>query len=97
MPIPASSRRCAGGRRAEFAGFGWQGEIPDPQAEATFLQAKLNHQLCREGEHRVLYDFYRELFRLRKEVPALARVSKEGLEVVGDENNKTVTLRTPRR
>ncbi len=81
------------GRRAEFAGFGWQGEIPDPQAEATFLQAKIDPERRHQGEHRVLYDFYRELFRLRRQVPALARVSKEGLEVEGDENNKTITLR----
>jgi maltooligosyltrehalose trehalohydrolase len=81
------------GRRREFAGFGWRGELPDPQAEATFLSAKLDHGLGEKGEHHVLYTFYRELLRLRGEVPALARVTKEGLEVQGDENNRTITLK----
>ncbi|MFC1970861.1 malto-oligosyltrehalose trehalohydrolase, partial [Chloroflexota bacterium] len=29
------------GRREEFLAFDWQGEIPDPQDESTFLSAKL--------------------------------------------------------
>ncbi len=30
------------GRQEEFAGFAWEGEPPDPQAEATFQGSKLN-------------------------------------------------------
>src|SRR5205823_10679436 len=30
------------GRRKEFAAFAWQGEVPDPQAEATFRSACLS-------------------------------------------------------
>jgi maltooligosyltrehalose trehalohydrolase len=69
------------GRREEFAAFGWQGEIPDPQDEATFNSARLNHALASDGHHRVLRDFYRELIRLRKEIPALANLSKEDAEI----------------
>lgn len=69
------------GRREEFAEFGWQGEAPDPQDEQTFLRSKLDHGLARQGRHARLRDFYRELIRLRKSLPALARLNKEAQEV----------------
>lgn len=69
------------GRREEFDAFSWEGEPPDPQAEATFLRSKLDHLLRGEGHHRVLLDLYRELLRLREAHPALARPSKEHAEV----------------
>ena len=37
------------GRRMEFAAFEWQGEMPDPQDETTFLSAKLRHELRAGG------------------------------------------------
>jgi maltooligosyltrehalose trehalohydrolase len=69
------------GRREEFVSFGWLGEIPDPQSEATFLGCKLNWDLQSGGNHRVLWHFYQELLRLRREVSALAKLNKDALEV----------------
>jgi maltooligosyltrehalose trehalohydrolase len=69
------------GRRSEFAAFEWQGEIPDPQDEATFVNANLRHDLANSGEQKVLLDFYRELIRLRKSTPALAELIKQNMEV----------------
>jgi maltooligosyltrehalose trehalohydrolase len=80
------------GRREEFAAFQWQGELPDPQDEITFMQAKLNHELKSQGHHHILLEFYKKLIRLRKEVPALAHLSKDTLEIKGDEENKTIFL-----
>jgi maltooligosyltrehalose trehalohydrolase len=73
------------GRREEFAAFGWSQEPPDAQAEATFLRAKLNHERRNGGKHRALYEFYRELIRLRKETPALAHLNKDAMEVLSKE------------
>ncbi|MFC1989387.1 malto-oligosyltrehalose trehalohydrolase [Chloroflexota bacterium] len=81
------------GRREEFASFRWQGELPDPQDEATFLSARINHNLRDEGQHHVLLKFYKELIRLRKEIPALANLSKDALEIKGDEENITIFMR----
>jgi maltooligosyltrehalose trehalohydrolase len=81
------------GRRQEFAAFQWQGESPEPQDEATFLSTKVNHDLCHEGHHRILLEFYKKLIRLRKETPALANPSKETLEVVGYEEEKILFVR----
>jgi maltooligosyltrehalose trehalohydrolase len=60
------------GRREEFAGFAWQGEVPDPQDEATFLASKLRTTGAAQGHGRVLHDLYRNLIGLRRTVPALA-------------------------
>lgn len=81
------------GRQEEFAAFAWKGETPDPQDEATFLQAKLYHKLRHDGQHRVLYEFYRELIRLRSTLPALTFLSKETMEVSGYEAQKVLFVR----
>ncbi len=76
------------GRREEFAGFAWQGEPPDPQDETTFSRCKINHDLREEGHHRTLYNFYRELIRLRKHVPCLARLDKNASKARCFENSE---------
>jgi maltooligosyltrehalose trehalohydrolase len=90
---PALIEAVRRGRREEFAAFAWQGEPPDPADEGVFLRSKLNHALCGEGQQRALFEFYRELLRLRRELPALARLSKEDLEVTGYETEKVLFFR----
>ena len=80
------------GRRAEFASFEWQGVVPDPQDERTFLGAKLGHELRNAGEHKILLGFYRELIGLRKSLPALARSDKDGMAVKDFSNEKILAV-----
>jgi maltooligosyltrehalose trehalohydrolase len=54
------------GRQAEFSHFGWKGEIPDPQSEATFERSRLDHSLAAQEPHRTLWHFYRELLDYRR-------------------------------
>lgn len=88
---PALAEAVRKGRQREFAAFGW-GKPPDPQSEATFLNSKLNHRQD-EGQHRVIFEFYRELIRLRRETPALANLSKDSLEVLGYEDDRLLFVR----
>jgi len=81
------------GRRREFAAFGWEEEPPDPQDETTFSNAKLNRSLRDTGQSQVLLNFYRELIRLRKEIPALAQLSKKHLDAVADNEFPTLFVR----
>ena len=81
------------GRRREFAAFDWEKDPPDPQDEATFLSAKLNHSLCLQDPHQVLMRFYRELIRLRKTNPCLAKMSKKNMHVADDEQNMFLMVR----
>ena len=81
------------GRREEFVAFRWQGEPPDPQDEATFLRCKLDPELRLQGQHELLYSFYRELIRLRRESPPLKVLDKERLEVTGLDKEKVLWWR----
>ncbi|GIV88761.1 MAG: malto-oligosyltrehalose trehalohydrolase [Chloroflexus sp.] len=60
------------GRKREFAYFLRPGqEVPDPQDPTTFTRSKLNHTLRTVGRHAAHQAFYRELLRLRRELPGL--------------------------
>ncbi len=89
---PALIEAVRRGRREEFAAFRWQGEIPDPQDEATFESAHLNHKLRHESQHRTLFAYYQELIRLRREVPALRNLDKKAMKVVGYDKEKILCL-----
>jgi maltooligosyltrehalose trehalohydrolase len=76
------------GRKKEFASFCWQGDIPDPQAESTFLGSRINVDLHGSGRHAVLHRYYRQLIFLRKSIPALSRPDKGRPEVKRLEDKK---------
>jgi maltooligosyltrehalose trehalohydrolase len=81
------------GRREEFAAFEWNLEPPDPQDQATFHRAKLNHQLHHGGRHRILREFYRELIQLRKALAPLARLSKAHYEITAYDKQRVMLMR----
>jgi len=54
------------GRKQEFAAFAWQGEVPDPHDEETFLRSKVRPQAQQTGQSRQLRELYRHLIALRK-------------------------------
>jgi maltooligosyltrehalose trehalohydrolase len=80
------------GRRNEFARFGWTGDIPDPEDDSTFRRCKLNWDLQIASHHRLLWHFYRELLRLRREVPALAQLDKNAFEVLSFADSKVLLV-----
>ena len=80
------------GRREEFAAFGWQGEVPDPQDARTFLRAKLNHEIRTAGEHLVLLKFYRELIAIRKKLSAFKPMDKRSVEVLGFDKERMMVV-----
>ncbi len=69
------------GRKEEFRAFGWEGEIPDPQAVETFLKSKIDLERRTRGQHRTLLGFYKELLRLRKKTASLNNLNKKDVEV----------------
>lgn len=77
----ALARAVREGRRREFSAFQWKGEMPDPQAEQTFLASKLNWAALAEERHREHLAFYKRLIELRKNHPALSSLSKERMKV----------------
>ncbi|MBK5276703.1 MAG: malto-oligosyltrehalose trehalohydrolase [Desulfuromonadales bacterium] len=80
------------GRLEEFAALGNQGTPPDPQAEETFLSAKLDQVKHLAGDHQTLFEFYRELIRLRKKCAPLARLSRADMQVVSGEEEQILAI-----
>lgn len=80
------------GRQEEFAAFNYQGSPPDPQSETTFLSAKLDQEQRHRGDHRVIFNFYRELIRLRKECAPLAWLSRENMLVTACEDEQVMVV-----
>ncbi len=89
---PALIESVRQGRRIEFAAFSSQDEPFDPPAEQTFLSAKLNHELRHQDKHGILLNFYQELLRLRKSVPALRNLSKDCLQVLSYDKEQILWL-----
>jgi maltooligosyltrehalose trehalohydrolase len=90
---PALIEAVREGRKREFAEFGWAGDIPDPQNEATFLGCKLNWNLHAEGQHLLLWNFYQELLRLRRDISALANLDKDAMEIKPLTDQKVLLVR----
>jgi len=82
---PALAQAVREGRTKEFGEFHAQGSPPDPQAEETFLRSKLHHDLRTEGRHQTLWQFYRELIRLRKDLSPLRELEATVLQFEMDE------------
>jgi maltooligosyltrehalose trehalohydrolase len=68
------------GRHRDFAAFGGQGEPFDPADEATFHLARLRVEQAGHGRGQVLHDWYGELLRLRRALPALAVLDRGAAE-----------------
>src|SRR5260370_23991649 len=55
------------GRRAEFAAFvANASEVPDPQAQQTFERSKIDWNERERGEHREIFEWYRQVINLRR-------------------------------
>jgi maltooligosyltrehalose trehalohydrolase len=83
------------GRAEEFRAFGWEREPLDPQSEETFARCKLHWNERNKGEHGVLRAFYKELLRLRCEVPALASLDMQSLRAVPSEDCGALLVHRP--
>jgi maltooligosyltrehalose trehalohydrolase len=82
-------RLVSEGRRNEFVAFGWSpDEVPDPQAEETFLRSKLRWEELDQPQHAEMLDWYRRLITLRRQECALTRTELRDVGVRFDEAQK---------
>jgi len=90
---PALAKGVREGRRREFEAFGWKAEeIPDPQAEDSFLRSKLDWNEARAGWHAELLEWWKSLIRLRRNTPALTDGRMDKLGVEFDEDAKQLRV-----
>jgi maltooligosyltrehalose trehalohydrolase len=78
------------GRKEEFSAFQWEGALPDPQDEMTFLRSKIDLDLRHHEKHHTLLEFYRTLIQLRKEIPSLSSLDKRGIKIEAFEREKAI-------
>jgi maltooligosyltrehalose trehalohydrolase len=87
-------RLVSEGRRREFVAFGWAPEeVPDPQAEETFLRSKLRWEEISEGVHAEMLEWYRRLIALRREEITLTHRELRQVEVEFDEGHKWLRMK----
>jgi maltooligosyltrehalose trehalohydrolase len=79
------------GRHKEFESFGWGDEVPDPQADETFVRSRLDRSRIAEPEHRGMLTLYRELLRLKRAEPAL-KPGETRVRVEHDEDDGWITM-----
>lgn len=72
------------GRKREFASFGWEGEVPDPQAEESFHRSKIARARAATGEGRAMLALYQRLLELRRTEPTL----RPGAATVGVQHDE---------
>lgn len=81
------------GRKTEFAAFNWNHPMPDPGAVTTFEQCRLNPRAhLKGGQQAVLRRFYKELIRLRRELPPLRYADKSSIRAIPYENRKSLAV-----
>jgi maltooligosyltrehalose trehalohydrolase len=86
---PALIEAVRRGRREEFSAFAWQGKVPDPQDELTYVGSKLNHHLRGQEPHRTLRLVYKELLRIRRDSLVDGQIC---LQVTEDKNSLALVL-----
>lgn len=69
------------GRKAEFADFHGAGNTPDPAAEETFNNSKLQWNLLDREPHKTLLEFYKSFISIRKENKVLNKLNRKNITV----------------
>ncbi|AKQ45634.1 malto-oligosyltrehalose trehalohydrolase [Rufibacter radiotolerans] len=69
------------GRKEEFADFGFDIAPPDPVAEQTFQDSKLQWDKRTKGKHHLLLQWHQHLLHLRKQEPILRNFNKNDVLV----------------
>ena len=59
-------KQVAEGRQREFATFGFDGDVPNPEEPETYERSKLNWEEQSDGRHGEMLDWVKSLIRLRR-------------------------------
>ncbi len=91
---PEMQRAVTEGRRAEFAGHGWDhDDVPDPQDTATYARSKLNWAELGRREQARMLAWYRDLIALRRNEFDLGDGRLDRVEVDFDERDQWLVVR----
>ncbi len=85
-------RNVREGRRREFAAFAWQGEVPDPQAEATFAASRLSWSWPEGSARAGLRRLYTDLLAARRNWPGLQDFTRRAARLLPPEGSGVLEL-----
>ena len=88
---PALQRAVSEGRRREFGAH--SGDVPDPQAQATFERSRIQLALGHDGRHAGVRHFYQALLALRRQRQSLRALDKTRTEAFADDDARTLVVR----
>ncbi len=80
------------GRTREFDSFQWKGEVPDPQSETTFNNSKLNWEFKESNQKSTLFQYYKNLIRLRGDGVFSAFADKNLQTEIDEQRNLMIIL-----
>ena len=89
---PALISAVREGRKSQFDTSVSQVRVPDPQAVETFLKSKINWGDRNLNSHKTLLEFYKNLIRLRKEIPALYTLNNKNLQIYSIDDKRLLFL-----
>lgn len=78
------------GRQREFSAFAWQGDVPDPQADATFDSARLSWSWPEDRPRAGLRRLYQDLLTARRQWPALRNFNERSARLQPDDESGPV-------
>ncbi|MFA5385132.1 MAG: malto-oligosyltrehalose trehalohydrolase [Eubacteriales bacterium] len=81
------------GRKKEISLFCGENWVPDPQDTETFFMSRLDHHLVQREKHSLLFEFYRNLILLRKELPAINESNLQDQEIITFEKERMLYMR----
>jgi maltooligosyltrehalose trehalohydrolase len=80
------------GRKEEFKSFHSEGEAPDPDAEQTFHNSKLQWDLIMKDPHSIMLKYYKKLLEVRKQLSPLRHPDRKTIEVKVFESQQVLLL-----
>ena len=88
----AMRRSVAEGRQREFAAFGFDGDVPNPEDPKTYESSKLNWDEQNTGKHAEMLQWVKSLIKLRRCTVALNDGDMHHLRVSSDDERRTLTM-----
>ena len=85
-------RSVAEGRRREFAAFGFEGDVPNPEDAKTFKDSALRWDEQHEGDHADMLAWVKALIKLRRNNVAFNDGDTNTLEIKSDDAARTLTM-----
>lgn len=85
-------RQVAEGRQREFAAFGFDGDVPNPEDQQSYETSKLNWEEQQEGKHGEMLSWVKSLIKLRRGHVCFNDGDMHHLQVTSNNDRQTLVM-----